>query len=504
MLQYRLYGGGHLPAGLEGFLKASGNIGNVVGQLFFGAPERLLVRADVNSPPSIGFAADRFGRKAVYGKELMLIIVATILCISDPTGKLSPASSLIYLACFRILVGVGVGGDYPMAASVTSDRTSVRKRGVMLAYIVTNQGWGNLIGGIVTLIVLACYRHVMETQGETSKVDGAWRIIIGISLVPAFGTLYQRLTLPESTRYLNETKVYQDIHDEVPKAEAQLEKIATNPTSASEKEQEEKVSAIVCNATGDIEATPVPEQTISLPSNRKAHFRECLLYFREWRHFKLLLGTSVCWFLVDIAFYGVNLNQNFVLQQIGFDGASGTPWHRLWKISIGDIIIAVLGFVPGYWVSVLSVEYLGRKWIQIQGFLLEALFLGILAGKFHSFSTASFVVCFAFLQVRHQFFFNFGANTTVFLYPAELFPTRYRATAHGISAAIGKSGAIISSLGFNSLSNRIGTNNVLWIFTGCCLLGAAFTLLLPEVKGRDPDVIFDEELRQERMNLDRE
>jgi MFS transporter, PHS family, inorganic phosphate transporter len=72
------------------------------------------------------------------------------------------------------------------------------------------------------------------------------------------------------------------------------------------------------------------------------------------------------------------LNQNVVLQQIGFDGKTGTPWERLFKIAIGNIIITALGFVPGYYVTVLTVEYLGRKWIQIQGFLLAALFR-----KFH-------------------------------------------------------------------------------------------------------------------------
>lgn len=29
-----------------------------------------------------------------------------------------------------------------------------------------------------------------------------WRIVVGLSLVPAFGTLYQRLTLAESTRFI--------------------------------------------------------------------------------------------------------------------------------------------------------------------------------------------------------------------------------------------------------------------------------------------------------------
>lgn len=48
-------------------------------------------------------------------------------------------------------------------------------------------------------------------------------------------------------------------------------------------------------------------------------------------------------------FYGINLNQNFVLQQIGFDGSTGSPWNRLFKISTGGLIITALGFVPGEW-----------------------------------------------------------------------------------------------------------------------------------------------------------
>ena len=43
-----------------------------------------------------------------------------------------------------------------------------------------------------------------------------------------------------------------------------------------------------------------------------------------------------------------------------------------------------------------------------------------------------------------QFFLNFGPNATTFVIPGEVFPTRYRSTAHGISAALGKLGAIIS------------------------------------------------------------
>ncbi|KAI0322068.1 major facilitator superfamily domain-containing protein [Amylostereum chailletii] len=436
MLQYRLYGGNKLPTGLEGFVKAGANIGSVIGQFAF------------------GYMADRYGRKAIYGKELMLIIFATIMAISTPTGDLSPSGSLIYLAVFRIILGIGVGGDYPMSASITSDRANLRKRGTLLAYIFANQGWGSLVGSLVVIIVLACYKHAMNDLGETSKVDGVWRIAVGLSLIPAFATLYQRLTLPESKRFLKSQEAPKPVEDDL-----------TKPDSVQEKKPSPSVSS--------------------------AKF---LHYFSEWRHLKILMATSGCWFLLDIAFYGINLNQNVVLQQIGFAGTSGTPWERLFKISIGNIIITVLGFVPGYYVTVLTIEKLGRKWIQIQGFLLAALFLGIMAGRFHELSKVGFVVCFAFLQ----FFFNFGANATTYVYPAEVFPTKYRATAHGVSAASGKAGAIISSLAFNELSKNIGTPNVLWIFVGCCIAGAFVSLLLPEVKGRDPDLILEQELRERR------
>ncbi|KAJ7463715.1 inorganic phosphate transporter [Mycena latifolia] len=451
MLQYRLYGGKALPAGLQGFLKAGANIGSVIGQFLF------------------GYLADALGRKAIYGKELMLIIFATIMCLTTPTGSLSPDNCLIYLTIFRIVLGVGVGGDYPMSASITTDRSVLRKRGTMLAYIFSNQGWGSFVGSLVTIVVLAAYKGVMDGKGETSKVDGVWRIVVGISLVPAFGTLYQRLTLPESTRFIASQEKSQD-------AMQLKEKQAAAEVGSTEEK----------NLGEHVEVAEVLK--------KKAHFKEFVAYFSEWRHGKMLIGTCMCWFLLDIAFYGINLNQNVVLQQIGFDGKTGTAWEKLFKVSTGNIIITALGFVPGYYASILLIEKLGRKWIQIQGFIMAAVFLSILAGKFHALSKPGFIVCFSFLQ----FFFNFGANTTTYCYPAEVFPTRFRASAHGLSAASGKAGAIISALAFNSLSLSIGTDKVLWIFVACCFAGALFTLLLPEVRNRDPDEVLADEIQAAR------
>ncbi|KAI0092423.1 MFS general substrate transporter [Irpex rosettiformis] len=484
MLQYRLYGGKSLPSGLEGFMKAGANIGSVIGQFGF------------------GFAADYFGRKAVYGKELMLIIFATIMSISDPTGDISPSGALIWLAVWRIILGIGVGGDYPMSASVTTDRARIRRRGTLLAYIFANQGWGSLVGSLVVIIVLSCYKHTMDVEGHTSKVDGVWRICVGLSLIPAFGTLYQRLTLPESTRFKETRKAANHEEDGVVDEIAELKKQQEKEKEADGSTTEREVSPEGSQENSGIEVEgavkavpPTVDHDVSkeeVAAAKSEHFNEFFHYFSEWRHLRILMGTSISWFLLDIAFYGINLNQNVVLQQIGFDGKNGTPWNRLFKISVGNIIITVLGFVPGYYVTVLTVEKLGRKWIQTQGFLMAALFLAILAGKFHTLSKAGFVVCFAFLQ----FFFNFGANSTTYIVPAGVFPTKFRAAAHGMSAASGKAGAIISALAFNELSKKLGTPAVLWIFFGCCIFGAAFTQLLPESKGYDPDAVYAQEVAE--------
>ncbi|KAF5310044.1 hypothetical protein D9619_010128 [Psilocybe cf. subviscida] len=510
MLMYRLYtttnANGTLtthsiPPGLEGFLKAAANIGSMIGQFAF------------------GYAADALGRKAVYGKELMLIILATILCLTTPTGTLSPNACIIYLSVFRILLGVGVGGDYPMSASVTSDRSNLRKRGTMLAYIFSAQGWGSLVGSLCTIIVLKCYEHAMQAgtgMGRVSLVDGVWRIVVGISLIPAFGTLYQRLTLPESVRFTDSQKIDGQGHStahgtssqrsedefEKLKREQRIEEretvdgsIPLTPTSNGSTTKHEKDKGVrlevrdsSCPSSGSKNARVVDVQggdQLGHVVKKQAHFGEFVKYFSEWRHAKVLLGTCGCWFLLDISFYGINLNQNVVLQQIGFDGSTGTPWERLFRVSTGGIIITALGFVPGYYATVLTIEILGRKFIQIMGFLLTALFLGILAGRFHELSTEAYETCDL-------------AYRTTYCYPAEVFPTRFKAFAHGISAASGKAGAIISALAFNSLSDKVGTPVVLWIFFGCNIVGAVLTLLLPEVKGRDADLVLAEELREKR------
>jgi PHS family inorganic phosphate transporter-like MFS transporter len=187
---------------------------------------------------------------------------------------------------------------------------------------------------------------------------------VGISLIPAFGTLYQRLTLPESTRYENTKSTQNPESGSITTATKRKQDPQSDQSDSSSRKGANESDSNLDKGDDD------PE----VPPKKKAHFKEVLAYFREYCRLRLIIGAASCWFLVDVSFYGINLNQNIVLQQIGFYGSSGTPWEQLFKIATGNIIITVLGFVPGYWVTVLTVEKLGRKYIQIQGFVMTSIF----------------------------------------------------------------------------------------------------------------------------------
>lgn len=78
-----------------------------------------------------------------------------------------------------------------------------------------------------------------------------------------------------------------------------------------------------------------------------------------------------------------------------------------------------------------------------------------------------------------------------FIVPGECFPTRYRSTSHGLSAASGKVGAIIAQTVFGPLRTKghptkenpnPWLNHIMQIFALFMLCGCFTTLLIPETK----------------------
>jgi PHS family inorganic phosphate transporter-like MFS transporter len=82
----------------------------------------------------------------------------------------------------------------------------------------------------------------------------------------------------------------------------------------------------------------------------KASPQEFKAYFAKWANFKLLLATTVCWFVFNVSFFGINLNTGIIIEAIGFSSnLQDDLWYTLLRNSIGILIITILGLIPGYW-----------------------------------------------------------------------------------------------------------------------------------------------------------
>ena len=85
-----------------------------------------------------------------------------------------------------------------------------------------------------------------------------------------------------------------------------------------------------------------------------------------------VIGTSITWFIFDMAFYGTTLNNSFILENIGYSTKVATH-TAVFNIAVGDSILAGLFAVPGYFIAVALVDGVGRKTLQWIGFLVMAL-----------------------------------------------------------------------------------------------------------------------------------
>ncbi|KAI9000662.1 inorganic phosphate transporter [Trametes punicea] len=423
-----------------------------------------------------GWLGDVLGRKRIYGMELLLILVATfgqVLCAP------SVAVSVIGVLTFwRFMMGVGIGGDYPISAVISSEFSSVYIRGRVMAAVFANQGWGQLSATLLSFIVIAAYKHsfLHDPPSEVlQSIDQIWRLIVGLGCIPGAVALYFRLTIPETPRFT------MDIERNIRQAGQDLSVLLVDSESY----------------TVDLDA--VRERVIA----RQATRHDFRAYFGQWENLKILIGTAYSWFALDIAFYGLGLNSSIILDAIGFGSPhkglapAASIYQNLHNVSLGNLILSVAGLVPGYWIAFIFIDRWGRKPIQFMGFaVLTVLFLvmGFAYDKLNASSGGR--VVFVVLYCLSNLFQNFGPNTTTFIVPGEVFPTRYRATAHGISAASGKCGAVVAQLAFQWLKDVGGPNkflgHILEIFAFFMLTGILSTMLIPETNQKTLEQLSNE------------
>lgn len=404
------YGGnyGVLPTSVSQALKTSTSAGIVIGQVIF------------------GWLADKYGRRKMYGVELGIILVSTLCCCLVAASQAVSFTGL--MTFWRVIMGIGIGGDYPLSSVITSEFAPTRWRGAMMAAVFSMQGIGQLFAAIVGLIVTASFGSTFRDASSVNDcdytcqtaADRCWRIIIGVGAVPAVFALYYRITIPETPRYTFE------VARDVEKAAADIK------------------AYCACQSEGEVDEIKqarmkqIASPALAIPP---ASWRDACDYFLQWKNAKVLIGTTLSWFFLDFAFYGLGLNNQVVLQVIGY--ANGTSLHDiLHRGAVGTIILVVAGSLPGYWTSIFLIDTVGRKPLQIFGFFILTIIFGVLGFYYNHLNEGSLLA----LYVVANYFFQVGPNTTTFIIPGECFPTRYRSTGHGISAAMGKVGAIVAQV----------------------------------------------------------
>ena len=416
--------GGTIGKSELALLGAAALMGAAVGQVLF------------------GWLGDRLGRRRVYGFTLSLMAIGAVgSALSVPLGGLSTITVLIL---WRFVLGVGVGGDYPLSATIMSEYSNVQSRGRLVASVFAMQGFGLLAGAGASLGVVYL----------VPNLDLAWRVILGLGALPAVLTIYYRLRIPETPRF--------DLARGKAGAAAQTVGAITGVTVAP-------------SSTGSSLGVP---------------FRQIL------RSYGLLIfGTAASWFLLDIAFYSTSIFNPLILKQIGFASAASYPaLEQVRRLALGNVLITLVASVPGYWAAVALIDRVGRRPLQYIGF-------GVMAAAFLFLSTDWISlegVLPAFLAVYGLTFFfaNLGPNTTTFVYPSEVFPTAFRTTGHGIAAASGKIGAVVAVFVFATFYQVYGLPWFFGLLAAVSFVGFLLTLaLLPETSQRSlEDVSGEDEL----------
>ncbi|WP_425423376.1 MFS transporter [Shimazuella kribbensis] len=163
----------HLSVQEIGWIGSVNSIGMAVGAFVF------------------GLLADRIGRKPVF--------MITLLLFSVASGLSALTTTLWAFICLRFIMGMGLGGELPVATTLVSESVPAEKRGRMVVLLESFWAVGWLVAAVISYFVIPQY---------------GWQIAMIITALPAFYVLYLRSQLPnemEKKRRRNKLGVWESI-----------------------------------------------------------------------------------------------------------------------------------------------------------------------------------------------------------------------------------------------------------------------------------------------------
>jgi predicted MFS family arabinose efflux permease len=122
--------------------------------------------------PVLGAAAD------LFGKARLMIVCLVLLGLANILGAMATSFWLLFAS--RILAGIGSGGVFPVALSLTSDLVGPEKRQLAIGRTLMGSMTGNLLGASVSGLIgdFLGWRGVLAVLGVL--------VIVAIAVAPAF------------------------------------------------------------------------------------------------------------------------------------------------------------------------------------------------------------------------------------------------------------------------------------------------------------------------------
>ncbi len=415
----------HLSTSQVSWLNSATLLASAVGALIFGR------------------IADMLGRKRIYGYEVLILAIAAIASAFAP--------NFAFLLVCRVILGIGIGGDYPVSATIMSEYSGKQSRGRMVGLVFAMQGAGLIVGPLIASILLA--------SGLSTNLT--WRILLGLGAIPGLAVFYLRRQIHETPRF------------------------AMAGGAADEAE------AAVAAATGGKPSVRTAQE--SKARQTQGALEGFAVLARNRRMLLWLIGTAGAWFLLDFAYYGNTISSPEILKLLN-------PHASLLHDTLVQLAIFAVFAVPGYIVAILLLDKTGRKSIQVLGFAMMGLMF-LLIGLIPAVTRYAWP--FLILFGISYFFTEFGPNTTTFIYPAELFPVEVRTTGHGISAGMGKLGAFAGAYLFpDMLASSMGIRGAEIVAAVVSFLGLVLTVaLLPEPKGKSLEELSAEAYESPELKL---
>ena len=150
----------NLSAEQMGWIGSVNSIGMAAGALLF------------------GLLADRIGRKNVF--------IITLLLFSVGSGLSALTTTLAAFLVLRFLIGMGLGGELPVASTLVSESVPARERGKVVVLLESFWAFGWLLSAFISYFIIPTY---------------GWQMALLLATIPALYALYLRWGLPDSPRF---------------------------------------------------------------------------------------------------------------------------------------------------------------------------------------------------------------------------------------------------------------------------------------------------------------